>query len=84
MPIAALGRPSRFPLGEERSPNIPIPDERDAALLTSAYMHVRYGDEAERPEDLEQVVRAWERLDRSLVEATRGRERSSQSPSPEP
>jgi hypothetical protein len=69
-PRAAHVTPQEY-LGQLR--RIPIPDERDAALLTSAYMRVRYGDEAERPEDLEQVVRAWERLDRSLVEATRRR-----------
>jgi hypothetical protein len=70
-PRAAHVTPQEY-LGHLR--RIPIPDERDAALLTSAYMRVRYGDEAERPEDLEQVVQAWERLDRSLVEATRGQE----------
>jgi hypothetical protein len=80
-PRAAHVTPQEY-LGQLR--RVPIPDERDAVLLTSAYIRVRYGDEAERPEDLEQVIHVWERLDRSLVEATRGRERSSQSPIPEP
>jgi hypothetical protein len=81
---AALGHPRpahetpQEYLGRLR--RILIPDERDAALLTSAYMRVRYGDEAERPEDLEQVIHAWERLGRSLLEATRGRRRSSRRP----
>ena len=75
-PRAAHVTPQEY-LGHLR--RIPIPDERDAALLTSAYMRVRYGDEDERPEDLEHAIHAWERLDRSLVEATRGRERSSRS-----
>jgi len=70
-PRAAHVTPQEY-LGQLRRP--PISDERDAALLTSADMHVRYGDEAERPEDLEQVVRAWERLDRRLAEATRRRQ----------
>jgi hypothetical protein len=46
--------------------NIPIPDERDATLLTAAYMRVRYGEEPERPEDVEQAARSWERLDQAL------------------
>jgi len=58
---------------------IPLPDERDAVLLISAYRRVHYRDEAERPEDREQVVRAWERLDRSLVEPARAG-RSSRHP----
>jgi hypothetical protein len=76
-PRAAHVTPQDY-LGHLR--RIPIPAERDAALLTTAYMRVRYGDEAEQPEDLEQGLHAWERLDHSLVEVTRDRERSSQSP----
>ena len=52
---------------------IPLPDAHAAALLTSADMRVRYGDEAVRPENLEQVVRAGGRLDRSVMEPTQGR-----------
>jgi hypothetical protein len=49
-----------------------MPDGRDAALLTSADRRVRYGADAGRPEDLEQVVRAWGRLDRSVMAPTQG------------
>jgi hypothetical protein len=52
---------------------IPLPDERAAALLTSADMRVRYGDEGGRPENLEQIVHAGGRLDRSVMEPTQGR-----------
>ena len=44
----------------------PIPAERDAALLTAAYMRARYGDSAAQPDDVEQALRAWARLDRLL------------------
>ena len=37
-----------------------------------AAMRVRSDDEAARPEDLEQVVRAWARLDGSVMEPTQG------------
>lgn len=67
---AALGHARAAPetpqeyLGRLRS--VPIPDERDATVLTAAYMRVRYGEEQERPEDVEQAARSWERLDRAL------------------
>jgi hypothetical protein len=67
---AALGHPRARPetpqeyLGRLR--RVPIPDERDAMLLTAAYSRVHYGDEPEQPEDVEQVARAWERLDRAF------------------
>jgi hypothetical protein len=80
-PRAAHETPQEY-LGQLR--RVPVPDERYAALLTSAYMRVRYGDEAERPEDLQQVIHVWEQLDRSLAKATRGQERSSRSPISEP
>jgi hypothetical protein len=49
-----------------RLQHIPIPDEQDAALLTGAYLRVRYGEEAEQPEDIEQAGQAWARLDEAL------------------
>jgi hypothetical protein len=53
-----------------RLQHIPIPDEQDAALLTTAYMRVRYGDAPERPEDVEQATEAWTRLDQALGQPT--------------
>jgi hypothetical protein len=49
-----------------RLQHIPIPGEQDAAGLTTAYMRVRYGEEAERPEDVEQAAQACARLDLAL------------------
>ena len=73
---AAHETPQQY-LGQGRCS--PSPDERDAALLISAYRRVRSEDDAERPEHREQVVRAWERLERRLVDPAR-EGRSSRHP----
>ena len=49
----------------DRLARVPIPAVEDAAQLTTAYMVVHYGGRSERAEDIEQVQRSWERLDRA-------------------
>ena len=68
LPRAAAETPQEY-LGRLR--HRPIPDERDAALLTAAYMCARYGASAAPPDDVEQALRAWARLDRLLRDAAR-------------
>jgi hypothetical protein len=67
---AAMGHPRATPEtpGEylERLRRLPIPDEPDAALLTAAYVRVRYGAEAEGRDDIVQAAEAWARLDQAL------------------
>jgi len=63
LPRAAAETPQEY-LGRLR--HRPIPAEREAALLTVAYMRARYGDSAAQPDDVEQALRAWARLDRLL------------------
>jgi len=73
---ARLGLPRRCDetpqeyLGRLR--RLPIPAERDAALLTATYTHVRYGTEPETVDQREQAARAWTRLERALNNRRKG------------
>ncbi|HWE61418.1 MAG TPA: DUF4129 domain-containing protein, partial [Chloroflexota bacterium] len=70
--VAALGHARAAPETPqeylERLQRLPLPDAPDAALLTAAYMRVRYGDEPEHAQDIEEAREAWERLERALDE----------------
>ena len=76
LPRAATETPQEY-LGRLR--HWPIPAERDAALLTAAYMRARYGDSAAQPDDVDQALRAWARLDRLLGDAARQQDVSRQN-----
>ncbi len=73
---ARLGLPRRCDetpqeyLGRLR--RLPIPAERDAALLTATYTHVRYGAEPETVAEREQAARAGTRLERALNDRRKG------------
>lgn len=51
----------------------PLPDERDAAILTAAYARARYGEDAEGAEEIEHAVGAWARLDGAVRQAREDR-----------
>ena len=73
---ARLGLPRRCDetpqeyLGRLR--RLPIPAERDAALLTATYTHVRYSADPETVDEREQAAQAWARLERSLNNRRKG------------